>query len=87
MSWWIRDHKGRVTLAMWPNPAIWVWLVAKVLAWTGLLSSSVSDDTLAAVGTGALLVWAADELFRGASPFRRVLGALVLGFQLVALLT
>jgi hypothetical protein len=31
------------------------------------------------------LVWALDELLRGTSPFRRVLGAVVLGAQLAAL--
>jgi hypothetical protein len=34
---------------------------------------------------GALLVWAVDEVARGASPFRRTLGAAVLAAQLASL--
>ena len=41
--------------------------------------------TLAGVGQGALIVWALDELVRGASPFRRLLGAVVLAGQIVRL--
>jgi hypothetical protein len=31
---------------------------------------------------GGLLVWAVDELFRGVNPWRRCLGAAVLGYEL-----
>ncbi len=81
--WWVHDRDGNLAIAMFPNPAIWVWLVARGLAWTGW--SGIDEQTLRDVGTGALLVWAADELARGASPFRRVLGAGVLAFLLVGL--
>lgn len=84
-DWWLRDGEGRLTIAMWPNPALAVWLVAKLLGWTGLLPA-VGDDTLRDIGRGALLAWSLDELVRGASPFRRVLGAAVLAFQLYAVL-
>ena len=84
-DWWMRDGEGRLTIAMWPNPALAVWLVAKLLGWTGLLPA-VGDDTLRDIGRGALLVWSLDELVRGASPFRRVLGGVVLASQLYALL-
>ena len=84
-DWWMRDGEGRLTIAMWPNPALAVWLVAKLLGWTGLLPA-VGDDTLRDIGRGALLVWSLDELVRGASPFRRVLGAVVLASQLYAVL-
>ena len=42
-------------------------------------------QTLTGVGHGALVVWALDELVRGASPVRRLLGAVVLIAQLVSL--
>jgi hypothetical protein len=38
------------------------------------------------VGNGALIVWSVDELVRGSSPVRRLLGAIVLAVQLVRLL-
>lgn len=85
LAWWVRDDQGRLTLGQWPNPAIGVWLVAKILAWTDLLA--ISDDRLADVGRGALLVWSLDELLRGASPFRRLLGAVVLVAQVWLLLS
>jgi hypothetical protein len=84
LRWWVEDRHGRVTVAQWPNPALAVWLVAVVLTWTDALGAARSA-TLDAVGQGALLVWALDELARGASPARRVLGAVVLTLQLVRL--
>ena len=71
---------------MRPNPAIWVFLVTLVLRWTDWVPA-LSRAELTNIGRGALIVWALDELVRGASPFRRVLGVLVLGYQLVALLS
>lgn len=76
-DWWIRDRDGRIVLAQAPNPAIAVWLVAVVVGWTDLLDSG-RETALVHVGQGALIVWALDELARGASPARRVLGAVVL---------
>ena len=80
----MRDRNGQVTLAQWPNPALAVWLVTVLVGWTGVLGAARST-TLADVGMGALIVWALDELIRGVSPFRRLLGAVVLTGQLVRL--
>ena len=85
LGWWVRDQNGRVTLAQWPNPALAVWLVTVMVGWTGALGAARSA-TLADVGRGALIVWALDELVRGAAPFRRLLGAVVLAGQLASLL-
>jgi len=85
LAWWVRDQNGEVALAQWPNPALAVWLVAVVVGWTGGLGAARSA-TLASVGQGALIVWALDELIRGSSPFRRLLGAVVLVPQLVRLI-
>jgi hypothetical protein len=40
---------------------------------------------LTRVGQGALVAWSLDELVRGSSPARRLLGAVVLVFMLVRL--
>ncbi len=82
--WWVHDRDGHLAIAMLPNPAIWVWVLCRGLAWIGW--SGLDERTLRDLGTGALLVWAADELARGTSPFRRVLGAGVLVFVLMGLL-
>jgi hypothetical protein len=81
-GWWMRDHNGEMVLARWPNPALVVWLVTVLVGWTGMLGS-VRGATVAGVGRGALVVWSLDELVRGESPFRRLLGALVLALQLI----
>jgi hypothetical protein len=60
-----------------------VWLVAWALG-----RFQLSDAHAAAVDGvrhGALLVWSLDEVVRGSSPFRRVLGAVVLSAQLASL--
>lgn len=71
---------------MWqlPNPALFVWIVTVVVGWFAL--SAAHATAVADVGRGALIVWALDEVVRGASPFRRVLGAVVLLVQLASLL-
>jgi hypothetical protein len=83
--WWVTGRDGRVVVGQAPNPALYVWFAALVLRWSSVLGGD--DDTLlVGVGRGALLVWGADELFRGASPVRRLLGLLVLAFQVPAVL-
>ncbi|WP_183095371.1 hypothetical protein [Nocardioides stalactiti] len=85
LDWWVRSKDGRLAIAQFPNPAIFVWLAAVGL---GQLDLSEPDDrTLGGIRHGALLVWGLDELVRGSSPFRRVLGAGVLAFQLWSLWT
>jgi hypothetical protein len=83
--WWVSDKYGRVVIGQFPNPALGVWVVATVVAWSGVVSEA-GARTLADVGHGALIVWGLDELLRGASPIRRVFGAAVLGWQLLGLL-
>ena len=70
---------------MWqlPNPALGVWTAAVVLGQFPL--STTHATAVDGVRRGALLVWALDEVVRGASPFRRLLGAVVLTTQVVSL--
>lgn len=68
----------------WPNPALSVWLGALLLSFVDLSEAHTTE--VDGVRHGALLVWALDEVVRGASPFRRVLGAVVLVAQLAALI-
>jgi hypothetical protein len=82
-SWWFRSSDGRLTLWHWPNPALCLWMVALVLGRFDL--SATHATAVDGVRHGALLVWALDEVVRGASPFRRVLGAVVLAAQLTSL--
>src|SRR5689334_9379893 len=83
-SWWFRSPDGRLVVWQFPNPALWVWGAAVVLGFFDL--SRAHTTAVDGVRHGALLAWALDELVRGASPFRRVLGAVVLVAQVVSLL-
>src|SRR5690348_7556783 len=82
-SWWFRSSDGRLAVWQFPNPALWVWFAAIAL---GLLDLSGAHTTAVdGVRHGALLAWALDEVVRGASPFRRALGTVVLVGQVVSL--
>ncbi|MEQ8842356.1 MAG: hypothetical protein RIB98_15330 [Acidimicrobiales bacterium] len=67
----------------WPLFAVGIaWIVGR-LADDG---SRIAD--LASTATIVLwALWGADELLRGVNPWRRLLGAVVLGWQLAGLLT
>ena len=75
-SWWFRSSDGRLAVWQFPNPALFVWMVALALGWLDL--SPTHATAVDGVRRGALLVWALDEVVRGASPFRRLLGTVVL---------
>jgi hypothetical protein len=77
LQWWIRDRHGRVVVAQPPNAALAVWLLTTATSWTGLVDDH-QQAVLTRVGQGALAVWALDEIIRGASPLRRLIGAVVL---------
>ena len=82
-SWWFRASDGRLVLWQWPNPALGVWMFALVL---GRFELSASHATVVdGVRHGALLVWSLDEVLRGASPFRRLLGSVVFAAQIASL--
>jgi len=84
LQWWISDRDGHVVLVQAPNAAIMVWLASVVVGWTGVLDDH-RDAILGRVGQGALVAWSLDELLRGASPARRLLGAVVLAVMVVRL--
>ena len=76
---------GKLVIAQAPNAPLAVFLVARVAqlvvpeGWPRALTSVVA--------TAGLGWWAVDEIVRGDSPFRRVLGAAVLALLLRGLLT
>jgi len=85
-DWLFRNARtGRLAIAQWPNPALWLYLAAtlvrRVVAPDGAAGTGVT--VAAAIG---LVWWAGDEMLRGDSRFRRVLGAVVLMAFVVGLL-
>ena len=85
LRWWVEDRDGRVVVGQAPNPALYVYAAALLVQWTGLWGAG-HDAVLDGIRAGALLVWGLDELVRGANPFRRLLGGLVLTAQVLGLL-
>ena len=85
-DWWFRDRStGRIVVAQAPNLPLAVFLVATAFR-LAVRPVGAVRTTVAVVGTGALLWWAADEVVRGVNPFRRLLGAVVLAVQVAGLL-
>lgn len=82
--WW-SGSQGWSGLAQWPNPALVVWLLATAVGWAGIVTNASDNSKISGLGHGALVVWGLDELVRGTSPIRRVLGAVVLTLQLARL--
>lgn len=84
VDWFFRDATtGQLTVAQPPNAALVTWAVACLAA----LTWDERETELLWIGAGALIVWAADELVRGTSPFRRVLGGGVLTYQVWRLMS
>lgn len=77
-DWLFRDREtGRITIVQAPNPPLLLWL--GVTVGKRLLDPGSGWRTAAnAVATGALVVWAGDEIVRGVNPWRRLLGGAVL---------
>lgn len=86
-DWWFRNREtGQITIAQWPNVSFGLYLVAAL----GRFAFSPEGDVgtvVDVIATGALVWWALDELIRGVNPWRRLLGAGMLAFQLAALVT
>lgn len=86
LVWMFRNRKtGRITVVQFPNVALAVFLLASVVRLIVKPSGSVAT-VFDVVGTGALLVWALDELIRGVNPWRRMLGGAMLAWEALQLL-
>jgi hypothetical protein len=81
VEWLFRNRTtGQITVGQFPNLALGLFLAATVAGWVTGPSGRFSG-ALGAIGAGALLWWAADEVLRGVNPWRRLLGATVLTAQ------
>ena len=83
IDWLFRNRTtGRITVAQFPNTALWVSVAASVLRRL-VGTEGRPGAVLAVVATAALIWWAVDELVRGVNPWRRLLGGAVLAIQAV----
>jgi hypothetical protein len=63
---------------------LWIVIAAGLLRWAW--PSGTMGVALTVVFRGGLMVWAADEIFRGVNPWRRFLGGAVLVYELATIL-
>ncbi len=76
---------GDIVIIQMPNIPLWIFLAATAVRL--LFQPNGSASTVVSLVSGvSLAVWAVAEIARGASPFRRVLGAVVLVGLLAELL-
>jgi hypothetical protein len=80
----VSDEDGNVVVWQTPNAPLFTWAVFAVVG--HLIRTSHLHTVVRLIAAAALIVWALLELFRGASPFRRTLGAIVLVLTVVGLL-
>lgn len=76
---------GELVLAQRPNLPLAIFLVATAIR-LALRPDGAAGDVVAIVGGAGLAWWSADEVLRGDSPFRRVLGGVVLTALVLRLL-
>jgi hypothetical protein len=74
-GWLLRDKQGHIVLWQAPNLALMIWIVAWALAWP---LHGTAHQLVHFAGGVALFIWAVLELFDGVTPFRRLLGLIVL---------
>ena len=71
-----KDKHGKTVAWQSPNPPLWGWIYFSVFA--HIFSTGKLHHGFARLATASIIVWAYLEVTSGASPFRRVLGAVVL---------
>lgn len=84
-NWIFRNRQtGSITIVQSPNLALATFFGATIMRWI-IRPSGTAATALDVVATGALVLWAIDELVRGVNPWRRALGAGTLAWQAVGL--
>jgi hypothetical protein len=74
VNWLFRNRQtNRITIAQFPNAALWIFLVAVALrvVFPADAGARIYLDWIRVV---ALAWWAIDELAQGVNPWRRLLG-------------
>lgn len=77
---------GDVVVIQMPNIPLWIF-VACTAARLVFHPHGTAGTAVSIIGTVSLIVWAVLEIVRGDSPFRRVLGGMVLAAIAIGFLT
>jgi hypothetical protein len=87
IDWVFRSRQtGKITVVQPPNVLLGIFVFATVVR-LALGPSGTARAALSGIGEAALVLWALDELVRGVNPWRRTLGAGILGWQVFSLLS
>jgi ABC-type uncharacterized transport system permease subunit len=80
---WFFENRGTgaITIAQAPNLSLWIVIVTGALIW-GWHPTGQIGVALNVIFSGALFVWAGDEILRGVNLWRRCLGVAVLCYWL-----
>lgn len=85
VDWFFRDPStGRLVIAQSPNLPLWIF-IGTTVARLVLRPDGTAATLISIVSRGALAWWAVDEIVRGDSRFRRVLGGVVLATTVLTL--
>lgn len=72
-DWLFRNRQtNEITIAQFPNVALWAFLVTVVLRW--VVPDGAARTSISWIGVAAITWWAVDEVLRGVNPWRRLLG-------------
>ena len=78
IGWFFRNpDTGEIVVAQVPNLPLWIFLAATAFRLL-VHPTGTAGTVVSIVSTAAIVVWALIEIAAGSSPFRRVLGAVVL---------
>ena len=84
VSWLFRNRStGRITVAQPPNLSLIVFAVLAAARWI-FAPAGAAGTVLHVAASATLAWWSANELIGGVNPFRRILGAGVLGWTIVS---
>ena len=87
VDWFFRNPAtGKVVIFQWPNLPLAIYLVATLVR-VLFHPAGTAGTVVTVIATVAILWWSGDEVLRGESPFRRVLGAVVLTATIIGLIT
>jgi hypothetical protein len=86
IGWFFRNpDTGEIVVVQAPNVPLWVFLAATAVRLV-FHPNGTAGTVVSIVSTVAIVVWAVIEIAAGSSPFRRVLGGVVLLVVLAGLL-
>lgn len=87
INWLFRNREtGHLTVAQFPNLALWIFIMAALVRAVFSPAGDVGT-AIDVIAMAALAWWAIDELIRGVNPWRRFLGAGMLGYLAYSLVT